>query len=127
MKLNLRFLHLLVSLRPLSIWHNIKYEVFIQDFISKFDQIFSFFRIWLHLLKKSLKENFLFLHAAFHRRFLSADAFLFHTFMFLVSNILIHAFEVNKGSRYSRINQIKFVEDSLQNIWNDKFFKSCLP
>ena len=31
-----------------------------KDFFSKCDQIHSFLRIWLHLLKKSLMENFLF-------------------------------------------------------------------
>ena len=29
-------------------------------FFSKFDQIYSFLRIWSHLVKKSLMENFLF-------------------------------------------------------------------
>ena len=32
----------------------------IKDFFSKCDQIHSFLRIWLHLLKKSLMENFIF-------------------------------------------------------------------
>ena len=32
----------------------------IKDFFSKHDQIRSFLRIWSHLLKKSLKENFIF-------------------------------------------------------------------
>ena len=41
------------------------------------------------------------------------------------------------GSRYSRMDQVKFVKDSLQKIWSDmfclgrpyhfKFFKDCLP
>ena len=31
----------------------------IKDFSSKCDQIRSFLRIWLHLLKKSLLENFI--------------------------------------------------------------------
>ena len=33
----------------------------IKDFFSKRDQIRSFLRIWSHLLKKSLMENFIFL------------------------------------------------------------------
>ena len=33
----------------------------IKDFFSKCDQISGFQRIWLHLLKKSLMENFIFL------------------------------------------------------------------
>ena len=32
----------------------------IKDFLSKFDQIRSFLRIWSILLKKSLMENFIF-------------------------------------------------------------------
>ena len=32
----------------------------IRDFFSKCDQIRSFLRIWSHLLKKSLMENFIF-------------------------------------------------------------------
>ena len=48
--------------------HNVNLEVplhkkmkfFIKDFFSKCDQIRSFLRIWSHLLKKSLMENFIF-------------------------------------------------------------------
>ena len=32
----------------------------IKDYFSKCDQIRSFLRIWSHLLKKSLMENFIF-------------------------------------------------------------------
>ena len=32
----------------------------IEDFFSKYDQICIFLRIWSHLLKKSLMENFIF-------------------------------------------------------------------
>ena len=32
----------------------------IRDFFSKCDQIRSFLRIWAHLMKKSLMENFIF-------------------------------------------------------------------
>ena len=32
----------------------------IKDFFSTFDQVRSFLRIWSHLLKKSLMENFIF-------------------------------------------------------------------
>ena len=35
----------------------------INDFFSKYDQIRSFLRIWSHLLKKSLMENFIFFFA----------------------------------------------------------------
>ena len=37
-----------------------KMKSFIKDFFSKCDQIPSFLRIWPHLLKKSLMENFSF-------------------------------------------------------------------
>ena len=37
-----------------------KIKFSIQDFFSKCDQIRSFLRIWSHLLKKSLMENFIF-------------------------------------------------------------------
>ena len=37
-----------------------KMKFSIEDFFSKCDQIRSFLRIWSHLLKKSLMENFIF-------------------------------------------------------------------
>ena len=37
-----------------------KKKVSINDFFSKCDQIRSFLRIWSHLLRKSLMENFIF-------------------------------------------------------------------
>ena len=37
-----------------------KWKFSIKDFFSKCDQIRSFLSIWLHLLKKSLKKNFIF-------------------------------------------------------------------
>ena len=36
-----------------------KMKFSIKDFFSKCDQILSFLRIWSHLLKKSLIENFI--------------------------------------------------------------------
>ena len=36
-----------------------KMKFSIEEFLSKSDQIRSFLRIWLHLLKKSLMENFI--------------------------------------------------------------------
>ena len=35
-------------------------KFFITDFFSKYDQIRTFLRIWSHLLKKSVMENFIF-------------------------------------------------------------------
>ena len=40
--------------------HYTKNEVFHRDFFSKYDQIRSFLRIWLHLPQKYLMENFIF-------------------------------------------------------------------
>ena len=37
-----------------------KMKFSIEDFFSEYDQINSFLRIWSHLLKKSLMENFIF-------------------------------------------------------------------
>ena len=37
-----------------------KIKLSIKDFFSKCDQIRSFLRIWSHLLRKSLMENFIF-------------------------------------------------------------------
>ena len=37
-----------------------KMKFSIKDFFRKYDQIRSFLRIWSHLLKKSLMENFVF-------------------------------------------------------------------
>ena len=37
-----------------------KIKFSIKDFFSKCDQICSFLRIWSHLLKKSLMEDFIF-------------------------------------------------------------------
>ena len=52
------FLYYLVQLD-----HYKKMKFFIKDFFSKCNQIHSFLRIWPHLLKKSLMENFLFCSA----------------------------------------------------------------
>ena len=38
----------------------LKMKFSIKDFFSKCDQIHSFLRIWSHVLKKSLIENFIF-------------------------------------------------------------------
>ena len=42
-----------------------KIKFFIKDFFSKCDQIRRKLRIWSHLLKKSLNENFIFMQCAF--------------------------------------------------------------
>ena len=47
----------------------------IRDFFSKCDQIRSFLRIWSHLLKKSLMENFTFC-AVFNKKTFSQAIFI---------------------------------------------------
>ena len=51
MKVNLNFVKNLTAQ---------KMKFSIKDFFCKFDQIRSFLRIWSHLLKKFLMENFFF-------------------------------------------------------------------
>ena len=45
---------------PLAVSTAKKMEFSIKDFFSKCDQIHSFLRIWSHLLKETLMENFMF-------------------------------------------------------------------
>ena len=46
------------SIKKLTLHKKTKFSI--KDFYNKCDQICSFLRIWSHLLKKSLMENFLF-------------------------------------------------------------------
>ena len=52
-----------------------KMKFSIKDFFRKCDQIHSFLRIWLHLLKKSLMKNFIFYAVALKPRFRLSDLF----------------------------------------------------
>ena len=55
------YLYVLKMTSPsLKIFTAQKMKLSINDFFSKCDQIRSFLRIWSHLLKKSLMENFIF-------------------------------------------------------------------
>ena len=38
-----------------------------------------------------------------------------------------HLCGLSYGTKYSRIDQVKFVEDSLSRPYPFKFFKGCLP
>ena len=49
-----------IQFLPGYVKHLQKMKFSIKDFFSKCDQIRSFLRIWSHLLKKSLMENFIF-------------------------------------------------------------------
>ena len=62
---------------------NMKFSI--KDFLSKCDQIRSNLRIWSHLLKKSLMENFMY----------------------------CTVYWGSYGEKHSRMNQVKFVEVSL--------------
>ena len=55
-----------------------KMEFSIKDFFSKYDQIRSFLRIWLHLLKKFLMENSIFCAVRTANRPYKEAFFLFH-------------------------------------------------
>ena len=52
----------LIAIRhnPFSKLKNLTWKFSIKDFFSKCDQIRRYLRIWSHLLKKSLMENFIF-------------------------------------------------------------------
>ena len=47
------------AINPYKTAQRVKFSI--KDFFSKCDQIRSFLRIWSHLLKKSLMENFIFM------------------------------------------------------------------
>ena len=52
-----------IARKPLKVFskpHCTKKEVFIKNFFSKCDQVHKKLRIWPHLLKKSVIENFIF-------------------------------------------------------------------
>ena len=61
----------------------------IKDFFSKCDQIYSLLRIWSHLLKKSLMENFIFwavykIETLSLHKFFSQHSYPFHAiYLFL--------------------------------------------
>ena len=46
-----------------------------KDFFSKYDQIDRKLQIWAHLLKKSLKEYFIFVQCLWHEVFLKTKSF----------------------------------------------------
>ena len=52
----------------LSKQHRTKHEVLHKDLFSKYDQIRSFLRIWSHLLKKSLMQNFFFVQGNLRKK-----------------------------------------------------------
>ena len=53
-------LHIIATFKSLTTFTARKMKFSINDFFSKYDHIRSKLRIWSHLLKKSLMENFIF-------------------------------------------------------------------
>ena len=66
-----------------------KIKFSIKDFFSKCNQIRSFLRVWSHLLKKSLTENFIFC-AVHGGRFIFIALCLCHQFPWATENDLQH-------------------------------------
>ena len=62
-----------------------------KDFFSKCDQIRSFLKIWSHLLKKSLMENFIF--CSVFNLFKANDPFKFTAVCYSVAKAAIHSLE----------------------------------
>ena len=99
------------------------------------DQIRRKLRVSSHLLKKSLMENFIFCAMT-----LLCTKKKGRRVFTTLSNIYDRAFSrkwLTYGRNYTRMDQIKFVEDSLKKTLRDmvcysrpysfKFFKGCLP
>ena len=85
----------------------------IKDFFSKCDQICSKLRIWSHLLKKSLMENFIF--CAVFNELLQKDnsvTMTIHQRDLKVEELFPRSLPVF-GTKYSRMDQVKFVRNSL--------------
>ena len=91
-----------------------KMKFSIKNFFNKCDQIRRDVRIWSHLLKKFLMENFSFC-AVIHRhesaRILSRPC----NGLRCTAQILC----LVSGSRYSKMEQVNFLEGSLWKIWSD--------
>ena len=83
----------LLKKRPWHWCHCTKNEVSAKDFFSKCDQIRRKLRIWSHLLKKSLMENFIFCEVCFPVSFVK---FLKTPFLQNTSGQLLPAFASRK-------------------------------
>ena len=77
-------------LRNIDIFAAQKMEFSIKDFFSKYDQIRRFLRIWSHLLKKSLRENFIF--CAVINRAKSEKKFLIHSVQRCIQTSMVELF-----------------------------------
>ena len=74
----------------------------IKDFLCKCDQILSFLRIWSHLLKVSLMENFLFLCSDVSCKYFQYNILKLktHTLLLITSIILMFKGEVKNYARW---------------------------
>ena len=72
-----------------------KMKFSIKDFFSKFDQIYSFLRIWSHLLKKSLMENLIFCAVSCSRVACMADFMLKNSERIIQTTIIEHILNFN--------------------------------
>ena len=92
-----RFLKMFTSQTTVSYcFHCTKMKFSITDFFSKCDQIRSFLRIWLHLLKKSITENFIFC-AVFFAHCWSGCLFLWYSCNIIVNVIWQNYFLTSMG------------------------------
>ena len=82
----------------------------IKDFFSKCDQIRSFLQIWLHLLKKSLIENFIVCAMVIAEN---------HWFLYKSSNNSFSSNNSLSKSEFIRIHNISHFDqvNSWKNLW----------
>ena len=94
-----------------------KMKFSIKDFFSKCDQIRSFLRIWSHLLKKSLIENFIF--CAVYRCWLKRNLYqwrvgmlfiIFYTIYFKSGCTLIRLNFTRISCEFNFANKMKFFQ-----------------
>ena len=85
----------------------------IKDFFSKCDQIRSFLRIWSHLLKKSLIENFIFCAVSIN----GIDQILIEITDLTLTNILLFA-----EASFDRAFNTQILDATIQYILSTKRF-----
>ena len=90
-----------------------KMKFSIKDFFSKFDQVRHFQRIWSHLLKKSLMENFIFCAVSF-----VTEVIIFGHNLFMVS--------LDVESLLTNIPIDETIKNALDDMYQKKLSKSEL-
>ena len=85
-----------------------KFEI--KDFLSKWDQIHSFLRIWSYLLKKPLMENFIFcaVHLALHFPWNKLNGALERTLSRYNLVVEMNWFLYNTVHRHNRVKSISY-------------------